>query len=233
MAVILKKGQGISLKKNEYDLSRVTIGLGWDVAETTRLEAHVVKKPKTGAAGLFGGTQDVTEYVEVPDEYDLDVVAFLIGENGKVNDLGAIEDGRPTLRNGDVVFFNNLKHHSGQILLTGDNRTGDGDGDDEQIIANLNGIPDRYAKILFVAQIYKGIERKQNFSKVQNAFIRAVDAKGKEMARFDLSGDAGYANYCSLTFAELVREGEGNWKFNAIGTPHETDAFARILRNYV
>lgn len=204
MAVILKKGQGVSLKKNEYDLSRVTIGLGWDVAETTSIE-----------------------------DYDLDVIAFLIGENGKVNDLGTIENARSTLINGDIVFFNNLKHHSGQIHLTGDNRTGDGDGDDEQIIANLNGIPDCYAKILFVVQIYKGIERQQNFSKVQNAFIRAVDAKGKEMARFDLSGDASYANYFSLTFAELVREGSDNWKFNAIGTPHETDTFARILRSYV
>ncbi len=225
MAVILKKGQGISLKKNEYDLSSVTIGLGWDVAETIELEEQVRQKPNTGAGGLLGVTHIVT------DQYDLDVVAFLIGENGKVNDLETIEDGRSTLKNGDVVFFNNLKHHSGQILLTGDNRTGAGDG--EQIIANLNSIPDRYLKILFVTQIYKGIERKQNFSKVQNAFIRTVDANGKEMARFDLSGYASYANYCSLTFAELVREGGGNWKFNAIGTPHETDAFARILKNYV
>jgi len=233
MAISLKKGQGVSLKKDEYDLSRVTIGLGWDVAETTRFEEHVIQKPKSGVAGLFGGKKKVTEQVEVLDEYDLDVVAFLIGENGKVNDLGTIEDGRSTLRNGDIVFYNNLKHHSGQIHLTGDNRTGDGDGDDEQIIANLNAIPDLYAKILFVVQIYKGIELKQNFSKVRNAFIRAVDAKDKEMARFDLSGDASYANYCSLTFAELVREGKGNWKFNAIGTPHETDAFARILKDYV
>jgi stress response protein SCP2 len=219
MAVSLKKGQGVSLRKDEYDLSRVIIGLGWDVNETTRLEGAVAQKP--------------TKNAEVFEEYDLDVIAFLIGENGKVNDLGTIEEGRSTLINGDVVFFKNLKHHSGQILLTGDNLTGDGDGDDEQIIANLNDIPDRYVKILFVAQIYKGIERNQNFSKVQNAFIRAVDAKGKEMARFDLSGDASYAIYCSLTFAELVREGKGNWKFNAIGTPHETDAFVRILKNYV
>lgn len=204
MTVILKKGQGISLKKNEYDLSKVTIGLGWDVAETASNE-----------------------------EYDLDVVAFLIGENGKVNDLGTVENGHSTLRNGDIVFFNNLRHHSGQILLTGDNRTGEGDGDDEQILVNLNGIPERYAKILFVVQIYQGIERNQNFSKVKNAFIRAVDKEDKEMVRFDLSGNAGYANYCSLTFAELVREEKGNWKFNAIGVPHETDSFVGILKNYL
>lgn len=233
MAISLKKGQGISLKKNECDLSKVTIGLGWDVAETTWLEEQLIQKPKNGLASLFGSKKKNTEHVSVVDEYDLDVIAFLIGNNGKVNDLGTIENGRSTLINGDVIFYNNLKHHSGQILLTGDNRTGDGDGDDEQIIANLNDIPGQYLKILFVAQIYKGIERKQNFSKVKNAFIRAVDAKGKEMARFDLSGDASYAKYCSLTFAELVREGGGNWKFNAIGTPNETDAFAHILKDYV
>jgi stress response protein SCP2 len=214
MAVILKKGQGVSLKKNEYDLSKVTIGLGWDVNE---------KNP----GGLFGLLSKKTE------EYDLDVIAFLIGENGKVNDLGSTENGRSTLKNGDIVFYGSLKHHSGQIWLTGDNRTGDGDGDDEQIIANLNAIPEKYMKILFVVHIYKGIEQKQNFSKVENAFIRAVDAKGKEMVRFDLSGDASYANYCSLTFAELVRESGGNWKFNAIGIPHEADNFVQILRQYV
>jgi stress response protein SCP2 len=232
MAISLKKGQGVSLKKVDFDLSRVTIGLGWDVAETTRREERVVQKPKGGVTGLFGGTQNVIEVVDVPDEYDLDVIAFLIGENGKVNDLGAIENGHPSLKNGDVIFFNNLKHHSGQILLTGDNRTGDGEGDDEQIIANLNGIPERYLKIVFVVQIYNGRELNQNFSKVQNAFIRAVDAKNNEMARFDLTGDASYATYCSLTFAELVREGSGNWTFKAIGTPHETDNFVRILVDY-
>jgi stress response protein SCP2 len=215
MAVNLKKGQGVSLKKEEFDLSKVTIGLGWDVKE----------EKNGGLLGFFAKQKT--------EEYDLDVVAFLIGENGKVNDLGTIENGRPSLRNGDIIFFNNLNHHSGQILLTGDNRTGDGDGDDEQIIANLQKLPERYSKILFVVQIYKGKELKQNFSKVQNAFIRAVDAKNKEMVRFDLSGDASYANYCSLTFAELVREGNGNWKFNAIGTPHESDSFIHVLKSCI
>lgn len=213
MAVSLKKGQGVSLKKNESDLSQVTIGLGWDVNEENK-------------GGLLGFLSSK------PEEYDLDVAAFLLGANGKVNDLGAPENGHPSLKNGDVIFFNNLKHHSGQIWLTGDNRTGDGDGDDEQIIANLNALPDKYTKILFIVQIYHGKQRKQNFSKVQNAFIRAVDAKGKEMVRFDLSGDSSFANYCSMTFAELAREDGGNWKFSAIGTPHEYDSFVYILRSY-
>lgn len=214
MAVSLKKGQGVSLKKNENDLSKVTIGLGWDVSEESSsggLLSFLSKKPK---------------------EYDLDVAAFLLGENGKVNDLGPIENSHPSLKNSDVIFFNNLKHYSGQIWLTGDNRTGAGDGDDEQIIVNLNTLPDKYNKVVFVVQIYKGKENNQNFSKVYNAFIRAVDAKGTEMTRFDLSGDATYANFCSITFAELEREA-GGWKFTAVGTPHESDTFVNALKHYI
>lgn len=214
MAVSLKKGQGVSLKKSEFDLSKVTIGLGWDVHEDK-------------GGGILGFFSKKTE------DYDLDAVAFLLGANGKVNDLGPTDNGHPSLKNGDIVFFNNLKHHSNQIELTGDNRTGDGDGDDEQIIVNLNNLPEKYPKIIFVVQIYNGKALDQNFSKVQNAFIRAVDAKGKEMVRFDLSGDSSYANYRSLTFAELVREDGGNWKFNAIGTPHETDSFVHVLKSYI
>ena len=203
MAIILKKGQGVSLKKNLFDLSKVTIGLGWDVSENKS------------------------------EEYDLDVIAFLMGENGKVNDLGAIENGRSSLKNGDIVFFGNLKHHSGQVWLTGDDRTGGNNGDNEQIIAKLNSIPKKYQKIIFVVHIYKGIEQKQNFSKVKNAFIRAVDALGREMVRFDLTGNESYANYCSLTFAEFVRENSDDWKFNAIGIPHEADSFVHILKQYI
>ena len=215
MAVSLKKGQGVSLKKNEYDLSKVTIGLGWDVSEDS------------SAGGLLSFLS------KKPKEYDLDVAAFLLGENGKVNDLGPIDNGHPSLKNSDVIFFNNLKHFSGQIWLTGDNRTGAGDGDDEQIIVNLNTLPDKYNKVVFVVQIYKGKENNQNFSKVQNAYIRAVDAKGTEMTRFDLSGDVTYANFCSITFAELVREGVGGWKFTAVGTPHESDTFVYALKHYI
>jgi stress response protein SCP2 len=213
VAISLKKGQGVSLRKDEHDLSQVTIGLGWDIADE-----------KNGLlSSLFG---------KKPEDYDLDVIAFLCGADGKVHDLGKQENGRPSLLNGDVVFFNSMRHHSGQVWLTGDNRTGAGDGDDEQIIVNLNDLSDRYNKVVFVVQIYKGIENKQSFGKVKNAFIRAADRKGKEMARFDLSGDATYNNYRSMLFAELVRESNG-WKFNAIGTPNESDTFVTILKQYV
>jgi stress response protein SCP2 len=212
MAISLKKGQGVSLKKTENDLSMVTIGLGWDVVEK-----------KTGLlSGLFGKKE--------PD-YDLDVVAFLCAADGKVKNLGIPKGGRPSLEGGDVVFFNSMRHNSGHIWVTGDNRTGAGDGDDEQIIVKLNELSADYHKIVFVVQIYQGIANKQSFGEVSNAFIRAEDAKGKEMLRFDLSGGAQYQNCRSLLFAELVRDG-GDWKFNAIGAPALEDTFVHWLKQY-
>jgi stress response protein SCP2 len=201
MAVSLRKGQGVSLRKADNDLSRITIGLGWDVAEQKR-----------GFLGsLFGGKQD---------DYDLDAIAFLLGADGKL-------PGRE-----DVVFYNAQRHASGALWLTGDNRTGAGDGDDEQIIVKLDNLPAKYERILFVVSIYEGKSKRQDFGKVANAFIRAVDANNKEMCRFDISGEAALAGHCSLTFAEVVRSGSG-WSFNAIGTPHETDRFVEVMRPYI
>lgn len=212
MAIKLKKGQGISLKKSDFDLSSVTIGLGWDVNEN-----------KKGFLGSLFGKKEA--------EYDLDAVAFLCEQDGKVKSLGKYTDNKPTLVGGDIIFFNSLKHNSGCIWLTGDNRTGEGEGDDEQIIVRLNDMPDKYQKIVFVVQIYNGLVNQQSFGQVQNAFIRAVDNNGKEMVRFDLSGGDGFSNYRSVLFAELIREPTG-WKFNAIGTPNESDSFVTWLVEY-
>ncbi len=215
MAVSLKKGEGISLRKDgEFDLSMVTMGLGWDVAE-----------PKKGLIGSIFGKKD--------EDYDLDAIAFLLGKDGKVHNLGQQgNNGTPTLVDGDVVFYNSLRHRSGAIWLTGDNRTGAGDGDDEQIVVKLDSMPPQYESIIFVVSIYDGKNKKQSFGNVQNAFIRAVDARGKEMCRFNVSGNATFDRFCSMTFAEVTRQGAG-WTFRAIGNPHETDRFVDVLRSYV
>jgi stress response protein SCP2 len=202
MAVTLKKGQGVSLKKSEHDLSVVTIGLGWDIAE----------EKKKGFLGSLLGKK--------AEDYDLDVIAFMCGANGKVID-----------QKSDVVFYNNMRHPSGCLWLTGDNRTGAGDGDDEQIIIRLNDVSDVYKKIVFIVQIYEGQKKGQNFGGVKNAFIRAVDNRNNEMARFDLSGGPSFAQYRSLLFAELVRE-TGGWSMNAIGSPEVSDSFTSWLRHY-
>ncbi|WP_182419997.1 TerD family protein [Bartonella sp. HY038] len=213
MSVSLRKGQGVSLRKNDYDLSLVTIGLGWDVNEEKK--------------GFLGGI-----FSKKKDEYDLDVIAFLCNASGKIVSQGNIENGKPTLVGGDIIFFNNLKHKSGQIWLTGDNRTGAGDGDDEQIIAKLNTLDPQYEKIVFIVQIYNGQKLNQHFGKINNAFIRAVDARNVEMARFDLSGGVAFNGQCSMVFAELIRESNG-WKLNAIGAPSPSDSFVTHLRNYI
>ena len=205
MAINLKKGQAINLEKDQFDLSNVTIGLGWDVAE----------KKGGFLSGLFSKKQA---------DYDLDAIAFMLDENDKVANVG-----NPKLEGGDIIFFNNLRHFSGNVYHTGDNRTGDGDGDDEQLVVKLNNMGSEYSKIVFVVSIYQGIRNQQNFGQVENAFIRAVDARGQEMFRYDLSRDAEFNGKCSMIFGELYRH-NGNWKFRAIGTPYATDNFVDILR---
>lgn len=221
MAINLVKGQTIDLRKNDkgesFDLSTVTIGLGWDI-----------RKKGGGFLGkLLGGKEE---------EFDLDAIALLLDKNGKVADLGKTvktNDGRNlSLYQGDVIFFNSMKHPSGNIWLTGDNRTGAGDGDDEQIIVKLDNLDLKFEKILFIVSIYQGRQRNQHFGGVENAFIRAVDGKGKEIAKFNLSGDATYNNMCSMIFAEAYRK-DGTWKFRALGDPQPTDSFVDILKSYV
>ncbi|HEY0383564.1 MAG TPA: TerD family protein [Candidatus Elarobacter sp.] len=208
MAITLDKGQSINLAKSAYDLSHVTVGLGWDVAEQS----------KPGFMGKLLGAKP-------QEEYDLDVIAFLLGPNGKVANLGDTK-----LQGGDVIFFNNLKHTSGKIWLTGDNRTGAGDGDDEQIIVDLNALDQRYQQIVFIVQIYQGEQRGQHFGAVKNAYIRAEDARGNEMVRFSISSNREFDGKRSMIFAEVERSG-ANWKFRAIGTPFESDSFVDILRS--
>ena len=222
MAINLVKGQTIDLRKNDkgesFDLSQVTMGLGWDVKQ----------KSAGGFLGkLFGSVKE--------EEYDLDAIAFLLDANDKVANMGrtvtASNGKKIGLFEGDVIFFNSLKHLSGHIWLTGDNRTGEGDGDDEQIIVRLDSLDSKYQKIIFVVSIYQGRQNEQHFSMVENAFIRAVDGKGKEIAKFSLSGNAAYNGMCSMVFAEAYRK-DGSWKFRAIGDPYATDNFVDILKKY-
>lgn len=222
MAINLVKGQTIDLRKNdkgeEFDLSQVTIGLGWDV-----------KQQKSGGflGKLLGGNKE--------PEYDLDAVAFLLDANGKVANMGRTvqtSDGRQMgLFEGDVVFFNSQKHPSGQIWLTGDNRTGAGDGDDEQIIVRLNSLDQKYDRIVFLVTIYMGRQNNQHFGMIDNAFIRAVDARGKEIAKYTMSGDASLNNMCGMVFAEVYRKGS-EWKFRALGNAQQSDSFVDILKQY-
>ncbi|NLW05661.1 MAG: TerD family protein [Pseudomonadaceae bacterium] len=136
-------------------------------------------------------------------EFDLDASAFILGANGKVR------------KDGDFIFYNQLKSSDGSIEHTGDNRTGEGDGDDEQLKVNLSLIPADVDKVVFTVTIHDADDRKQNFGQVGGAFIRIVnEVTGAEVVRYDLAEDA--STETAMIFAELYRN-NGEWKFRAVG----------------
>ena len=173
--ISLFKGQKVDLTKNNPGLTKVLIGLGWDVNK-------------------YDGQSP----------FDLDAAAFLLGANGKVQS------------DADFVFYNNKTHSSGSVIHLGDNRTGAGEGDDEQITIDLSKVPASVEKIAFTVTIHEADTRKQNFGQVSNAFIRVADEeKGENLIRYDLGED--FSIETAVVVAELYRN-SGEWKFNAIGS---------------
>ena len=143
-----------------------------------------------------------------PQPIDCDASAILCGANGRIvgNDISQC-----------CVYFGNLRHPSGAIVHQGDNLTGEGDGDDEQIMVNLPMVPSQVDKIVFVVNIYDARKRNQHFGLIRNAFIRLVDMDHHtEICRFNLSDN--YNNMTGLVVGEIYRK-NGEWKFNAIGQP--------------
>ena len=173
MSVSLSKGGNVSLSKEAPGLSRILIGLGWDVRATD------------GA------------------EFDLDASLFLLNSTGRVRS------------DGDFIFYNNLKSADGSVEHTGDNRTGEGDGDDEAIKVNLSTVPLDVERLAVAVTIHDATNRNQSFGQVDNAFIRVVnDDNGSEIARYDLSEDA--STETAMIFGEVYRHG-AEWKFRAVG----------------
>jgi tellurium resistance protein TerD len=255
MAINLQKGQGINLDKNQFDLSEITIGLGWDVIEDKSSQQKEIKKESIGLRikGLLGigkaSAQNKHLYAvkrnnpvfrqEETKPYDLDAIAFLLDENNKILNLGnrsPLENGQVVdFVGGDIIFYNNPKHHQGAVSHTGDNRTGEGEGDDEQIVVKLNQLNPVYKKIVFIACIYQGIRKGQHFGLIENAFVRAIDASGKEIVKYNLSKDKIFENKRTIVFAEVVRSAASpnQWRFQAVGDALETDRFGEVLTNYL
>lgn len=116
----------------------------------------------------------------------------------------------------DIVYFGNLSHKSGTVQHMGDNLTGAGDGDDEQIVVELDRVPAEYDRIVLVVNIYQADKRKQHFGMIQNAFIRIVDSRNnQELCKYNLSDN--YDGMTAMIFGEVYRH-NGEWKFNAIGS---------------
>ena len=178
MPISLKKGQKVSLTKNNPGLKKVVVGLGWDVNQFD-----------TGGA------------------FDLDTSAFLLTDTGKVSCQE------------DFVFYGNLNHPSGGVIHQGDNLTGVGAGDDEQIIVDLTAVPQNITRIAFTVTIYDAEIRRQNFGQVNNSFIRIYnEVTGEEILRYDLGED--FSIETAAVFGELYKNGS-EWKFNAIGSGYQ------------
>ncbi len=150
-------------------------------------------------------------------EFDLDACAFLLGENGRVASAR------------DFVYYNNMKSGSGAVVHTGDNRTGEGEGDDEAIIVDFSSLPEDVKSIVFTVSIYEADNRKQNFGMIDNAYIRLYDEDLGELFRYDL-GDA-FSSETAVVFGALYLDDEdGEWKFKIIGEGFNGGILALSLR---
>ena len=188
MPVSLKKGQKVSLTKGNPGLSKVIVGLGWDVNQ-----------------------------FDTGGDFDLDAAAFLLSDTGKIT------------KSEDFVFYGNLAHPSGSVQHMGDNLTGEGDGDDEQIRIELSKVPENLTKIAFTVTIYEPEQRRQNFGQVNNAFIRIYNEEtGEELLRYDLGED--FSIETAVVFGELYKN-NGEWKFNAIGSGYQ-GGLAALCQNF-
>lgn len=153
-----------------------------------------------------------------PQAIDCDASALLL-ENGHL------------MRKDDIVYFGNLRHMTGTVQHMGDNLTGAGDGDDEQIIVDLSQIPQNYDKIVIVVNIYQALQRRQHFGLISNAFIRLVDARtNTEMCKYNLSEN--YSGMTAMIFGEIYRY-NGEWKFNAIGQGTNDPGLGELTRRFL
>ncbi len=154
-----------------------------------------------------------------PPSADLDASVICLTENQKIDSQK------------DVVYFGNLRHFSDAITHRGDNLTGEGDGDDEEIIMNLTQLPTNIYKLVIVVNIYNAFDRKQDFSHIDNAFVRLVDLSNKkEIARYTLSGSQ-YEGQTGMIMAELTRDGD-DWSMTAKGEGLRVKDLAAIVKKY-
>ena len=179
-------------------------------------KVSLTKENPSLAKVVIGLGWDVNRF-DTGYDYDLDASAFLLTDTGKV----ASQE--------DFIFYGNQSHASGSVNHLGDNLTGDGEGDDEQIKVDLSLVPAAFSRIAFAVTIYDADKRRQNFGQISNAFIRIVNEEdGQEILRYDLGED--FSIETAVIFGELYRH-NGEWKFNAIGNGYQ-GGLAAICANY-
>lgn len=212
MALSLDKDQTISLTKVAEDtgnsLGKVTVGLGW--------KANSGQSQQTQKRGLFGRQRTVS----VPTsryEYDLDASAFVLDGSGR------------SLGNDWFVWYGHTQSPNRVVAHSGDNLVGgSGTADDEQIVIHLDRLPRDAQRVVVVVNIYSARQRNQNFGDVKQAFMRIMDDRNVEMARYNLAEN--FSSETAVTFGELYREGR-EWKFRAIGRGEIAD-LGDLARRY-
>ena len=197
----------INLQKGQkVDLTKGNAGLKSLIIGLGWDEAE--QPPKKG--GFFSGKRK-------PEPIDCDASAIML-INGKLQ------------KKEDLIYFGNLKHRSGSVEHQGDNLTGGGDGDDEQIKISLDRVPEDCDKIVFVVNIYQAVQRNQHFGMIRNAFIRIVNAQnGQELLKYNLSEN--YNGMTAMIFGEVYRHG-GEWKFTAIGQATTDPGLGELARRF-
>ncbi|MHC5736921.1 TerD family protein [Nostoc sp.] len=167
---------------------------------------------KRSGGGFFGA------FSNAPD-FDLDASVICLDQNGKITDIG------------NLIYFGNLSHKSGAITHLGDNLTGAGEGDDEQVIVDLARLPKEIVKLVFTVNIYDCITRKQEFAQVKNAFVRLVNtSNNQELAKYHLSGSE-YKGMTGMVMAEIYNH-NNEWKLAAIGNGINVNGLEGLVEVY-
>ena len=201
MSINLSKGQKINLSKESAGLSQIMVGLGWDEVQQN-----------TGFLSTLFGSK--------PEEIDCDAFAIMLGNDGKL--LHHTTDLKEC-----TVFFNNLSDPYRSIVHQGDNLTGAGEGDDEQIFVDLNRVPSDVGAIVFAVNIYEAFKKNQHFGMLKNACIRVVDyQRGRELCRFDLNEN--YNNMTALVAGTLIR-GNSGWEFVTDGQAARLESLVEVV----
>jgi tellurium resistance protein TerD len=200
-----------NINSRRYNIMPVNLGKGGKVSLTKAAEDAGV----AGLSKIVVGLGWNTNRYDGGSKFDLDASAFLVKEDGKVRNEK------------DFVFYGNTAGDG--VTHTGDNTTGEGDGDDERIVIDLNAVPADVQKIAFAVTIYEADKRNQNFGMVEDSYIRVIDeVTGTELIRYDLGED--YSIETAVVVGELYRH-NGEWKFNAIGSGFQ-GGLAALCGNY-
>lgn len=202
MSITLQKGQRIDLSKSGESLSKVMVGLGWDPVSQGENKGFL--------SGIFKkGTSDI----------DCDASVLILDANDKLRDSN------------NIVYFGNLKSKCGSVQHTGDNLTGEGEGDDEKILVDLSKVPEHINKLVFVVNIYDCVKRGQDFGMINNAYIRITNCMSKqELIRYNLSEN--YSGKTALVIGEIYRY-KGGWKFVAVGEGTNDTSLKTIAEKYL